>query len=189
MRPSGLRNGHNGIRMGEDETAMLTTHRQDRQCRRHAGLLFEALDHRFLLSGGAGAQSAEAVLHDQPASFAQLDHNNSSRDDLLHRSPAALPANVSAGLRMLHRQYEDQAGDHSLAIRSARVAVRIKVAFPPALVAYVSALRKDGLDVIRTLPAYGEVEGTLPVHSLPAVAKLAAHVWAAALEGNALRAP
>ncbi len=111
----------------------------------------------------------------------------SSRD----RSPAALPANVSAALRSSYREYEDQVresrstpglpGDGLLSIRGFSVAVRIKVAFPPALGAYVNELRADGLQIIRTVPAYGLAEGMLPVAKLPAVAKLAAHVWPASL--------
>ena len=57
--------------------------------------------------------------------------------------------------------------------------MRIKVAFPPALGAYLGDLRRDGLQIIRTVPAYGMAEGTLPVAKLPAVAQLAAHVWPA----------
>ena len=51
-------------------------------------------------------------------------------------------------------------GDGLLPIRGFRVAVRIKVAFPPALGAYLLDLRADGLQVIRTVPAYGMAEGT-----------------------------
>ena len=94
-------------------------------------------------------------------------------------SPAALLADVSAPLRLLYREYEDQRGDSLLPIRDSRVAVRIKVAFPPALGAYLGALRRDGLQIVRTVPADGLVEGTLPVARLPAVAQLAAHVWPA----------
>ena len=72
-----------------------------------------------------------------------------------------------------------QRGDGLLPIRGSRVAVQIKVAFPPALGAYLGALRRDGLQIIRTVPAYGMVEGMLPVARLPAVAQLAAHVWPA----------
>ncbi len=94
-------------------------------------------------------------------------------------SRAALPFNVSAPVRVLYREVEDEGGDSLLAIRGSRVAVEIKVAFPPALGAYVDALRRDGLKVIRTVPDYGLVEGTVPVARLPAVAQLAAHVWPA----------
>ncbi len=154
---------------------MLTTHRHDRRGRRQAGLLLESLDDRLLLSGGA---TVEAVAHYQPAGDALLYHDISPREDLRHRLPAALPANVSASLRLLYREYEDQVRDRILLISSPRVAVRIKVAFPPALGAYVSDLRRDGMQVIRTVPADGLVEGTVSVARLPAVAKLAAHVWA-----------
>jgi hypothetical protein len=162
----------------EDQTAMLTTHRDNRRDRRQAELLLESLDDRLLLSGGVPGATAEAVVHYEPASHAQVCHNISPREDLRHGAPAALPANVSAGLRLLYREYEDQRGASLLRIRP-RVAVRIKVAFPPALGAYLGALRRDGMQIIRTVPADGLVEGTLPIARLPAVAPLAAHVWAA----------
>jgi hypothetical protein len=90
---------------------------------------------------------------------------------------------------LLYREFVDQRGDGSftpslphegsLLIRGSRVAVRIKVAFPPALGAYLRDLRADGLQIIRTVPADGEAEGMLPIAKLPAVAQLAAHVWPA----------
>jgi hypothetical protein len=155
---------------------MLTAHRPDRRGRRQAGLLLESLDHRLLLSGGA---AAEAVVHYQPASHAHRHHHISPREDLRHGSPAALPATFSAPLRVLYREFNDQGNGRLLPNRGPRVAVRIKVAFPPALGAYLGALRKDGLQIIRTMPAYGMAEGTLPVARLPALARLAAHVWPA----------
>jgi hypothetical protein len=158
---------------------MLTTHRHDRRGRRQAGLLLESLDDRLLLSGGARGATAEAVVQYQPASDTHRYHHIGPREVLRDGSPAALPANFSAALRLLYREYEDQGGDSVLPIRGARVAVRIKVAFPPALGAYLGDLRRDGLQIIRTVPAYGLVEGTLPVARLPAVAQLAAHVWPA----------
>ncbi len=158
---------------------MLTTHRHDRRGRRQAGLLLESLDDRLLLSGGARGATAEAVVHYQPASHAHRYHHISPREVLRDGSPAALPANFSAALRLLYREYEDQGGDSLLPIRGSRVAVRIKVAFPPALGAYLGDLRRDGLQIIRTVPAYGMAEGMLPVARLPAVAQLAAHVWPA----------
>ncbi len=117
-------------------------------------------------------------MHYQTAGHAQLYHDSSPREDLRHGLPAALPANVSPALRLLYREYEDQGRDRFLVIPSSRVAVRIKVAFPPALGAYVGALRGDGMQIMRTVPADGMAEGTVPVARLPAVAKLAAHVWA-----------
>ena len=156
---------------------MLTTHRHDRRGRRQAELLLESLDERLLLSGGAEGATAEALVHDQPASHAQVDHHISPREVLRHGSPAALPANFSASLRSLYREYEDLRRDSLLPIHGARVAVRIKVAFPPALGAYLGELRRDGLQLTRTVPAAGMAEGTLPIARLPAVAQLAAHVW------------
>ncbi len=115
----------------------------------------------------------------------------SPREVLGDRSPGALPANVSAALRSPYSEYEDQVGDSRstpslqggelLSVRGSRVAVRIKVAFPPALGAYLGDLRADGMQIIRTVPAYGMAEGMLPVAKLPAVAQLAAHVWPASL--------
>ncbi len=118
-------------------------------------------------------------MHYQPASHAHRYHHISPREDVRNGSPAALPANFSAALRSLYREYEDQGGNSLLPIRGSIVAVRIKVAFPPALGAYLGALRRDGLQIIRTVPAYGLAEGMLPVARLPAVARLAAHVWPA----------
>ncbi len=156
---------------------MLTTQRHDQRERRQAGLLLESLDDRLLLSGGGQGATAEAVVHDQPASHAHLDQHISAREVLRDGSPAAVPGNVSPALRLLYHEYQDQPRDSVLPISGSRIAVRIKVAFPPALGAYISDLRRDGLRVIRTLPAYGMVEGTLPVAELRAVAQLAAHVW------------
>ena len=169
MPPDGLRDVHNGTRIGEDETAMLTTQRHDRRVRRQAGLLLESLDDRLLLSGGARGATAEALVHHQPANHAHRYDHISLHEVLRDRSPAALPGNFSAALRSLYREYEDQVrdsrstpalpGDGVARIGSVRVAVRIKVAFPPALGAYLRDLRADGLQVIRTVPAYGLAEG------------------------------
>jgi hypothetical protein len=156
---------------------MLTTHRHDRRARQQAGLRLESLDDRLLLSGGFLGATANALVHDEQSSHAQLSHDISPREDLRHGSPAALPANFSPALRLLYREYEDQVRDRILLIRDSRLAVRIKVAFPPALDSFLGALRRDGLHIFRTVPADGMVEGTLPVASLPAVAPLAAHVW------------
>jgi len=158
---------------------MLTTHRHDRRGRRQAGIFLESLDDRLLLSGGALGATAEAVVHDQPAIHAHRYDHVSPREDRRDGSPAALTANVSEPLRSFYREYEDQGGNRSLAVRGSRVVVRIKVAFPPALGSYLGALQRDGLRIIRTVPDYGLAEGTLPVDRLPAVAQLAAHVWPA----------
>jgi hypothetical protein len=187
MPPGGRRDVHNVTRFGEDGAAMLTTQRHDLRVRRRAGLLLECLDDRLLLSWGARGATAEALVQHQPANQTHPDHHISPREALAERSPVALPANVSEPLRSLYRAYEDQvresqstpglSGDGFLSIRDFRVAVRIKVAFPPALGAYLHDLRADGLQIVRTVPAYGLAEGMLPVAKLPAVAQLAAHVW------------
>ena len=171
---------------------MLITHRHDRQVHHQAGVSLESLDARILLSSGAPAATAETLVHDQPAFHAHHHHDLSRRELRRDGLPAALPANVSGPLRSLYREYKDQValsgsspslpGEVLHAESGSRVAVRIKVAFPPALGAYVSKLRQDdGLRVMRTVPAEGMVEGTLPVAKLPAVAKLAAHVWPTSL--------
>jgi len=184
IAPDGLCDVHKSTRMGDDETAMFSTERRDRRVRRQAGLLLESLDDRRLLSGGARGAVAEALVISQSATDA---HSISPREVLLDRSPAALPADVSAPLRSLYHEFKDQVRDSGstgnglLAIRDTRVAVRIKVAFPPALGAYVSELRADGMQILRTVPADGMAEGTVPIAKLPAVAKLAAHVWPATL--------
>jgi hypothetical protein len=177
-------------RIGEDETAMFTTPRHDRRVRPQAGLLLESLDDRLLLSGGASGAASQAGMHAQPANHARLDHQNVIPRELPEDgTPVALPANLSAALRSLYREYVGHGGDNAftpgltgdglLSIRGSRVAVRIKVAFPPALGAYLRDLRADGLQITRTIPAYGLAEGMLPVAKLPAVAQLAAHVWPA----------
>jgi hypothetical protein len=168
---------------------MLTTQRHDRRVRPRARFLLESLDHRLVLSAGAGGAAAEAVVHDQAANHAHLYHQSRRREVLGHGSSAALPANLSAALRSLYREYEDQGGGsrftpslpggRPVPIRGSRVAVRIKVAFPPALGADLHHLRADGLQIIRTSRAYGLAEGMLPIAALPAVAQIAAHVWPA----------
>ncbi len=166
---------------------MLNTHRHDRRVRRQAGLLLESLDDRLLLSGGAAGATAAAVVHDQPASDAHRDHRISPREVLSDGSPAALSDYFAPALRLLYREYESLAG-HSrlvtsppadgLLISGSRVAVTIKVAFPPALGGYyISDLRADGLRVFRTVPADGVAEGMLPIAKLPAITPLVAHVW------------
>jgi hypothetical protein len=169
---------------------MLTTQRHDQRVRRQAGLLLESLDDRLALSAGARGAAAEALVHNQSADQAQLGHLNRRREVLGRGSPAVLPLNVSPGLRLLHREFVDQGdgshftpslpGGRPLLIRGSRVAVLIKVAFPPALGAYLRDLRADGLQIIRTVPAYGLAEGMLPLDKLPEVAEVAAHVWPAA---------
>jgi hypothetical protein len=168
---------------------MLTTQRHDRRVRRQARFLLESLDDRLVLSAGARGAAAEAVVHHQAADHAHLYHHSRRREVLGHGLPAALPASLSAALRSLYRQYEDQGGGsrftpslpggRPLPIRGSRVAVRIKVAFPPTLGANLRDLRADGLQIIRTVPAYGMAEGVLPLAKLPAVAQVAAHVWLA----------
>jgi hypothetical protein len=168
---------------------MLTTQRHDRRVRRPARFLLESLDDRLALSAGASGAAAEAVVHHQAADHANLYHHSRPREVLGHGSPAALPANLSAALRSLYREYEAQGGGSHftptlpgggpLPIRDSRVAVRIKVAFPSALGGYLRDLRADGLQIIRTLPAYGLAEGMLPLAKLPDVAQIAAHVWPA----------
>ncbi len=170
---------------------MMTTQRRDRRVHRQAALPLESLDDRLLLSGGAAGTTAAALVHNQPANDAKRDHDISVREVLGDRSPAALPANISAPLRSVYREYEDMvresrstpnvSGDGLPSIRSSRVAVQIKVAFPPALGAYLRDLSADGLQIIHTMPAYGQVEGMLPVSKLPDVARIAAHVWPASL--------
>jgi hypothetical protein len=173
---------------------MVTTRQHDRRVRRQARFLLESLDDRLVLSAG-GSATAEAVVHHPVANYDHYvqphvnGHYTRRRKVLGHGSPATLPANVSAALRSLYREYKDQGGGSGsalglpggkpLQINGARVAVLIKVAFPPALDAYLPHLRADGLKVIRTSPDYGLAEGMLPVVALPAVAHQAAHVWPA----------
>ena len=165
---------------------MLSTQRRDRRIRRQARFRLESLDDRLVLSAGAGGAAAEAVVHHPVADDA---HHTRRPDVLGHGAPAVLRADVSPALRSLYREYKDrgrgsrftpgQSRGRPLQISGTRVAVLIKVAFPPALDAFVTRLRTDGLHLIRTLPDYGMAEGTLPIHALPAAAQLAAHVWPA----------
>jgi hypothetical protein len=159
---------------------MLTTQQHDRRVRREARFLLESLDDRLLLSAGARGAAAESVVDYQAANNTRLYDQSRRRDALEHGSRHALPANVSAPLRSLYREYEVRGGGSSLSMRGVRVAVRIKVAFPPALGGYLRGLRADGLQIVRTMRAFGMVEGWLPLAKLPAVARVAAHVWPAA---------
>jgi hypothetical protein len=158
---------------------MLNTQRHDRQAR----FLLESLDDRLVLSAGA---AAGAVVHHPVANHA--DHT--LRPEVLgHDARAMLPANVSAALRSLYREYEDQGGGSHFApalsgarplrVSGSRVAVLIKVDFPPAFDAVLRQLRADGLRVVRTSAAYGLVKGTLPIAALPAAAQDSAHMWLA----------
>ena len=166
---------------------MFTTQRRDRRVRRQIRFLLESLDNRLVLSAGAGGAAAEAVVHHPVADHAHAHHTR--RQEVLgHGLPATLPLNVSPELRLLFREYKEQGGSRSapsqpggrpLQVSGTRVAVLLKVAFPPALDAYLPNLRADGLQVIRTVPAYGVVEGRLPIAALPAAAQLAAKVWPA----------
>jgi hypothetical protein len=168
---------------------MFTTQRHDRRVRRQTRFLVESLDDRLVLSGGALSAAADAVVHHAVVEDAQLhqhDQNNRPREVLGRGLPARLPLNVSRPLRLLFREDEEQGGGRSLQINGARVAVIIKVAFPPALDSYLPRLRAQGLDLIRTVPAEGLAEGTLPIASLPATAQLAAKVMPAA-ESSLLR--
>ena len=81
----------------------------------------------------------------------QNDHQTRRREVIGYGSPATLPLNVAAGLRLLFREYKEQGGGSRFApspttgrplqIIDTRVAVLIKVAFPPALDSYVPRLR------------------------------------------------
>jgi hypothetical protein len=164
---------------------MLTTQRHDRRARRQARFLLESLDDRLVLSAGALGAAAEAVVHPPMANHAHRALHTGRREVLGHGSPAPMPANVSAALRSLYREYEDQDGSRftpgqpggrPLQISGNRVAVLIKVAFPPAFDTFLPHLRADGLKVIRTAPAYGLVEGMLPIAELPASGKVAVSV-------------
>jgi len=166
---------------------MLNTQRHDRRVRRQAGLLPESLDDRLLLSGGAPGATAAAVVHYQPANDAHRDHRISPRAVLRDRSPAALSGYFAPALRLLYREYAGPGGPtrvltslpvEGLLISGSRVAVVIKVAYPPALGGYfMSDLRADGLQVFRTVRADGVVEGMMPIAKLPAITPLVAHVW------------
>jgi hypothetical protein len=164
---------------------MFITQRRDRRVRRQTRFLLESLDNRLVLSAGAGGAAAEAVVHHPVAAHT---HHTRRQEVLGHGLPATLPLNVSPELRLLYREYKEQGGSPSaprqpggrpLEVSGTRVAVLIKVAFPPALDAYLPNLRADGLQVIRTVPADGLVEGRLPIAALPAAAQLAAKVWPA----------
>ena len=169
---------------------MLNTQRHDLRVRRQAGLHLESLDDRILLASGALGPTAEALVHHQPID-AHTDHPVTSHVVLTDRSPAALPINVSASLRSLYRDYKEQVrvspstislpSNGVVSISGLKVAVRIKVGFPPALGSYLDDLRSDGLQLIRTVPADGVAEGLLPISKLGAVARIAAHVWPTSL--------
>ena len=133
---------------------MLTTQRRDRRVRRQTRLVLESLHDRLVLSAGASSAAAEAVVHHPAADHSLLqqnDHDTRRREVIGHGSPATLPLNVAAGLRLLFREYKEQGGgsrfapspttDRPLQIIGTRVAVLIKVAFPPALDSYVPRLR------------------------------------------------
>ncbi len=166
---------------------MFNTQRHGRRVRRQPGLLLESLDDRLLLSGGAEGATAAAVVHYGPANDAHRDHGISPRELLRDGSPAALSDYCAPALRLLYREYESPGGhsqvitsppDDGLLISGSRVAVTIKVAFPPALGGYyISDLRADGLRVFRTVRADGLAEGMLPIAKLPAITPLVAHVW------------
>jgi hypothetical protein len=166
---------------------MLNTQRHDRQ----AALLLESLDDRLLLSGGAAGATAAAAVHYHPASDMHRDHRSRPREVLRGELRAALSSNFAPALRLLYREFEGPGG-HSrvltsppvdrLLISGTRVAVAIKVAFPPALGGFfIRDLRVDGLRVLRTVPAHGVAEGMLPIAKLPAVAPIAAQVELAPL--------
>lgn len=165
---------------------MLTNPRHDRRVHRQTQFFLESLDARLVLSAGPLSAVAEAVVH-HPA--ADLVHRNRRRKDIDHRLPFTLPLNVALPLRSLYREFREEGGARHFApsptsvtplvVSGTSVAVLIKVAFPPALDAYVRRLRADGLQVVRTVPAHGLAEGTLPIAELPAAAELAAKVWPA----------
>jgi hypothetical protein len=147
----------------------------------------ESLDDRLLLSGGAAGATAAAAVHYQSAIDAQRDQQISSGKALRDRSPAGLPLSFARSLRLLYREFEGSGGQSpvltspptgGMLISGSRVAVVIKVAFPPALGGfYLSDLRNDALGVFRTVRAHGLAEGMLPIAKLPAITPLVAHVW------------
>jgi hypothetical protein len=163
---------------------MLNAHRHVRRVRPHAGLLVESLDARLLLSGGAAP--AAALVHDQPAIDAHHDHRISPRE-VLKDPPRSLPLCFDRALRLLYREYEGSGGltlvktsppVTGLMVSGSRVAVVIKVAYPPALGGfYLRDLRADGLNVFGTTRAEGLAEGTVPIANLPDITPLVAHVW------------
>jgi hypothetical protein len=162
---------------------MLSAQRHDRRARRRAQFLLESLDDRLVLSAGLGGAAAGAVVH-HPA--ANLAHHTHRPEILGHEVRAELPDNVSAALRSLYREFEDQGGGSRFApaqsgarplqVSGTRVAVLIKVAFPSALDPFLRHLRADKLKVINTTPAYGLIDGMLPITKLPAAAQDAASV-------------
>lgn len=166
---------------------MLNTQRHDRRVRRQAGLFLESLDDRLLLSGGAPGAAAAAVGHYEVANDARGDHRISPSEVPSDGSPAGLSLYFARPIRLLYREYQGPDG-HALVITSppvqgllisgSRVAVVVKVAYPPALGGfYLSDLEADGLRVSRTVKAYGLAAGTLPIAKLPVIAPLVAHVW------------
>jgi hypothetical protein len=183
-----LRDDDNGTRIREDKTAMLNAQRHDRRARRQAGLFLESLDDRLLLSGGTTGTMATPVVHPPPANDANRDHGISPREVARADPPAGLSLYFARPLRLLYREYEGPGGPTlvetkppvpGLLISGSRVAVAIKVAYPPALGGfYLSDLEADGFRVSHLMKAYGVAEGTLPIANLPAVTPLVAHVWA-----------
>ena len=166
---------------------MLTTQRHDRRVRRQAGLLLESLDDRLLLSGGAPGATAEAVCMINRPATRNRDHHISPREVLRGRiarcavgqlsrsTPVALPR-VRGPRRRQPVITSPPVKGLSISRLQSRRANQGGV--PPRLGrAYLSDLRADGLQVIRTVPAYGLAEGTLPIAKLPAITPLAAHVW------------
>jgi hypothetical protein len=174
----------------EDETIMFTSQRHALRVRRQARLLLESLDDRIVMSEGAGG-AAEAVVPRPPAPHAQLPHHAGRRERLGDKLPAfALPLNVSPAVRALYWGYRarddvmpvtppHKQNGRPLEISRRRVAVLIKVAFPPALYGDLHRLEVQGLKVIRTDPAYGLAEGLVPVGALRVFAQESAHVWPA----------
>jgi hypothetical protein len=171
---------------------MFTIQRHDQRVHRQTRLLLESLDDRLVLSTDGGGM-AEAVVPRpvaQDTQFHQPAQHAESRERLGHKLSASLPLNVSPVLQALYRGYRARddvipvthprkQNGGPLEIRGKRVAVLIKVAFPSALYGDLPRLRAQGLEVIRTDPAYGLAEGLLPVADLPLLAQESAHVWPA----------
>ena len=170
---------------------MLTTQRHDRRVRRQAGLLLESLDDRLLLSGGARGATAEALVHHQPANhravttisacarFSGTDRPLRCRATFLQHSDRSTASTRTKSAIAAPRQASPPTGCSPSAASESPCESRWRS--PPPWVRTCVELRADGLQVIRTMPAYGMAEGTLPIAKLPAVAQLAAHVWPASL--------
>jgi hypothetical protein len=111
------------------------------------------------------------------------NHPNTITPPTSSNAPGTLPANVSVQLQSLYTQYEtyensggsgtfSPTGVNLLVINGTNVGIQVKDSNTGDFNTLTTELQSDGMQILDSAPAYGLIEGMLPITQLPTVAQL-----------------